>query len=75
MKARKYKHGGEVEMYNPETMEMAMTQVTAMMDKLKRIQKHMTVDVDAWVASKITLADDYLTSVADYLQYKNDESK
>jgi hypothetical protein len=74
MKARKYKHGGEVEAYNPETMEMALTQVNAMADKLKRIKKHMTVDVDAWVASKITLADDYLTAVADYLQYEEDES-
>ena len=41
MKARKYKHGGEVEMYNPETMEMALTQVRSMADKLKRIEKHM----------------------------------
>lgn len=51
---------------------MAMGQIAGMHDKLSRLQKFINspeIEVDPWVASKITLADDYLNSVADYMQY------
>jgi len=51
---------------------MAMGQIAAMHDKLSRLQKFINnadTEVDPWVASKITLADDYLNTVADYMQY------
>ena len=51
--------------------EMAIGQVMAMHDKLSRLQNFINADseIDPWVASKLTLADDYLNTVADYLQY------
>ena len=56
--------------YN-EGGEMAIGQVMAMHDKLSRLQNFINADseIDPWVASKLTLADDYLNTVADYLQY------
>jgi hypothetical protein len=66
-----FAEGGETE--NGDTNAgMAMGQIAAMHDKLSRLQKFITspdTEVDPWVASKITLADDYLNSVADYMQY------
>ena len=55
--------------YN-EGGEMAIGQVMAMHDKLSRLQNFINADseIDPWVASKLTLADDYLNTVADYLQ-------
>jgi hypothetical protein len=51
--------------------EMAIGQIMAMHDKLSRLQKFVNgeTEIDPWVASKITLADDYLNTVADYMQY------
>jgi hypothetical protein len=51
--------------------EMAMGQIMAMHDKLSSLQKFVNADseVEPWVASKITLADDYLNSVSEYMQY------
>ena len=51
--------------------EMAMGQIMAMYDKLSNLQKFVNADseVEPWVASKITLADDYLNSVSEYMQY------
>jgi len=51
--------------------EMAMGQIMAMHDKLSNLQKFVNADseIEPWVASKITLADDYLNSVSDYMQY------
>lgn len=51
--------------------EMALGQIMAMHDKLSRLQKFVNgeTEIDPWVASKITLADDYLNTVADYMQY------
>lgn len=51
--------------------EMAIGQIMAMHDKLSRLQKFVNgeTEIDPWVASKLTLADDYLNTVADYMQY------
>jgi hypothetical protein len=51
--------------------EMAMGQIMAMHDKLSSLQKFVNADseIEPWVASKITLADDYLNSVSEYMQY------
>jgi hypothetical protein len=57
--------------YYDEGGEMAMGQIMAMYDKLSNLQKFVNADseVEPWVASKITLADDYLNSVSEYMQY------
>ena len=51
--------------------EMAIGQIMAMHDRLSNLQKFVNADseIEPWVASKITLADDYLNSVSDYMQY------
>jgi len=51
--------------------EMAIGQIMAMHDKLSNLQKFVNAnsEVEPWVASKITLADDYLNSVSEYMQY------
>ena len=57
--------------YYDEGGEMAVGQVMAMHDKLSRLQNFINAqsEVEPWVASKLTLADDYLSSVADYMQF------
>jgi hypothetical protein len=57
--------------YYDEGGEMAMGQVMAMNDKISRLQNFINgeSEIEPWVASKLTLADDYLTSVSDYLQF------
>ena len=57
--------------YYDEGGEMAIGQIMAMHDKLSNLQKFVNGDteVEPWVASKITLADDYLNSVSEYMQY------
>jgi hypothetical protein len=63
--------------YYDEGGEMAIGQVMAMNDKIARLQNFINAEseVEPWVASKLTLADDYLTSVADYLQYNEGEEE
>lgn len=50
---------------------MAMGQLAALQDKAAKLREFLSPDteIDPWVASKITLADDYLNSVVDYMQY------
>ena len=50
---------------------MAMGQLAALQDKAAKLREFLNPDteIDPWVASKITLADDYLNSVIDYMQY------
>ena len=57
--------------------EMAIGQIMAMHEKLSALQKFIQPDSDLepWVASKLTLADDYLNSVADYMQYNPEENQ
>lgn len=57
--------------YYDEGGEMAMGQIMAMNDKIARLQNFINAEseVEPWVASKLTLADDYISSVADYMQF------
>lgn len=57
--------------------EMAMGQIMAMHEKLSALQKFIRPDSDLepWVASKLTLANDYLNSVSEYMQYNPEESE
>lgn len=57
--------------YYDEGGEMALGQVMAMNDKIARLQNFINAEseVEPWVASKLTLADDYISSVADYMQF------
>ena len=57
--------------YYDEGGEMAIGQIMAMHDRLSNLQKFVNTEseVEPWVASKLTLADDYLNSVSDYMQY------
>ena len=57
--------------------EMALGQIMAMHERLSNLQKFIQSDTDLepWVSSKITLADDYLNAVSDYLQYGEDSSE
>jgi hypothetical protein len=57
--------------YYDEGGEMALGQIMAMHDRLSNLQKFVNAEseVEPWVASKLTLADDYLNSVSDYMQY------
>lgn len=57
--------------------EMALGQIMAMHERLSNLQKFIQSDTDLepWVSSKITLADDYLNAVSDYLQYGEDNSE
>jgi hypothetical protein len=63
--------------YYDEGGEMAMGQVMAMNDKIARLQNFINgeSEIEPWVASKLTLADDYLTSVSDYLQFNEGEEE
>jgi len=63
--------------YYDEGGEMALGQVMAMNDKIARLQNFINgnSEIEPWVASKLTLADDYLTSVADYLQFNEGAEK
>ena len=61
MRDNQYDEGGE----------MAIGQIMAMHDRLSNLQKFVNTEseIEPWVASKLTLADDYLNSVSDYMQY------
>jgi hypothetical protein len=63
--------------YYDEGGEMAMGQVMAMNDKIARLQNFINAnsEIEPWVASKLTLADDYLTSVSDYLQFNEGDEE
>lgn len=51
--------------------EMAISQLKAMMEKAQAVLSMLKPEskLEAWVQSKITLADDYLSSVSDYLKH------
>lgn len=55
--------------------EMALGQIMSMHDRLSNLEKFIKPesDLEPWVNSKITLADDYLNSVSDYMQYGENE--
>ena len=51
--------------------EMAITQLKAMIEKAQAVLSMLKPEakLEAWVQSKITLADDYMSSVSDYLKH------
>ena len=60
--------------YQQESVEMAMTNVSSMMQKLAQIKAMVEAGGEAskeiaesWVASKLTIAEDYISSVQKYL--------
>jgi hypothetical protein len=73
-----YQKGGM--MRNEETEDqdggMALGQIRAMQERLAKLQQMIRPDsnLEPWVASKITLADDYLNTVNDYMTYNPEQS-
>jgi len=80
-----YMYGGDVEMGYGGDMnymqdggepdgEMAMGQLMSIMDKAERLRQFIGEDSDLepWVSSKLTMADDYIDGVADYMMYSED---
>jgi hypothetical protein len=55
---------------------MALGQIRSMQERLARLQQMIrpNSDLEPWVASKITLADDYLNSVNDYMTYNPEQT-
>ena len=64
--------GGQPQEQHEDTYAgMAMGQLAALQEKAAMLRKFLNpeTEIDPWVASKITLADDYITSVTDYLKH------
>jgi hypothetical protein len=60
--------------YQQESVEMTMANVSSMMQKLAQIKAMVEAGGEAskeiaesWVASKLTIAEDYISSVQKYL--------
>ena len=66
--------------YNEEAVEMAMINVSSMMKKLQEIQAMIEGGgeapmeiTEAWVAAKLTIAEDYISTVHKYLSAESSE--
>ena len=66
--------------YHEEAVEMAMINVSTMMKKLQEIQTLIEGGgeapmeaTEAWVAAKLTIAEDYISTVHKYLSAENSE--
>jgi len=66
--------------YHEEAVEMAMINVSSMMKKLQEIQALIQGGgeapmeaTEAWVAAKLTIAEDYISTVHTYLSAENSE--
>lgn len=64
--------------YQQESVEMTMVNVSSMMQKLQEIKAMVDAGgetskeiTEAWVAAKLTIADDYITTVHKYLSSEN----
>jgi hypothetical protein len=57
--------------------EMAMGQLMSIMDKAEKLRQFINsnTDLEPWVSSKLTMADDYIDGVADYMMYSEDEGR
>ena len=57
--------------------EMAMGQLMSIMDKAEKLRQFIGEDTDLepWVSSKLTMADDYIDGVADYMMYSEDNGR
>jgi hypothetical protein len=81
-----YMYGGNPDMmYGGDYMqdggepdgEMAMGQLMSIMDKAEKLRQFINgnTDLEPWVSSKLTMADDYIDGVADYMMYSEDEGR
>jgi hypothetical protein len=81
-----YMYGGDTNMmYGGKYMqnggepdgEMAMGQLMSIMEKAEKLKQFINQDTDLepWVSSKITMADDYIDSISDYMMYSEDEGR
>lgn len=66
--------------YQEESVEMTMVNVSSMMQKLAQIKAMVEAGgeapkelTEAWVASKLTIAEDYISTVHTYLSAENSE--
>ncbi len=66
--------------YHEEAVEMAMINISTMMKKLQEIQALIEGGgeapmeaTEAWVAAKLTIAEDYISTVHKYLSAENSE--
>ena len=57
--------------------QMAMSQLMSISRRAQRIAEMLqpNTQLDAWVQSKLTTADDYITTVYDYLRNSHDQIK
>lgn len=57
--------------------EMAMGQLMSIMDKAEKLRQFINGDTDLepWVSSKLTMADDYIDGVSDYMMYSEDNGR
>jgi hypothetical protein len=65
---RQMQNGGE-----PDG-EMAMGQLMSIMDKAEKLRQFINAntDLEPWVSSKLTMADDYIDGISDYMMYSED---
>jgi len=63
--------GNDDDNYDEYRGQMARTQLMSICDKSKELANMMKDDtqLEAWVESKITIAEDYIQTVYDYLKY------
>jgi len=57
--------------------EMAMGQLMSIMDKAEKLRQFINAntDLEPWVSSKLTMADDYIDGVSDYMMYSEDNGR
>ena len=63
--------GNDADNYDEFRGQMARTQLMSTADKARELAMEIKADtqLEAWVESKITLAEDYIQTVYDYLKY------
>lgn len=63
--------GNDADNYDEFRGQMARTQLMSTADKARELAMEIKDDtqLEAWVESKITLAEDYIQTVYDYLKY------
>jgi len=67
--------GNDEDNYDEFRGQMARTQLMSIAEKAGELAEEMEDDtqLEAWVESKITLAEDYIQTIYDYLKYNKKE--
>jgi len=67
--------GNDEDNYDEFRGQMARTQLMSIAEKAGELAEEMKDDtqLEAWVESKITLAEDYIQTIYDYLKYNKKE--